>query len=93
MKRFVPLSVVAGALACFVLAGSAQAAPATNGILGKLAAETYAANQVEKVGWRRRTWRRRCFRRCMWRTDRPRFCRRSCYRRSWRWGWGRGWRY
>lgn len=58
MKRLVPLTVVASALACFVLAGSAQAAQATNGILGKLAAETHTASQVEKTDWRRRCFRR-----------------------------------
>lgn len=89
MNRLLPLSVAAGALACFVLAGSAQAAPATGGALGKLAAQSHNSSQIEKAGWRRRTWRRRCVRRCMWRVGRPRFCRRSCYRRSW----GRGWRY
>ncbi len=86
MKRLVTLSVVAGALACFVLAGSAQAAPATSGILGKLAAETHPASQVEKADWRR-AWRRRCFRHCMWQKDRPGLCNDYCYRR--RWGWGR----
>jgi len=87
MKRLVPLSVVAGILACFVLACSAQAAPAASVILGKFAAEAHATSQIEKVGLRRRKWRRRCFRRCMWPTERRRFCRRSCYRSSW------GWRY
>ena len=86
MKRLVPLSVVAGVLACFVLAGSAQAAPATSGILGKLAAETHTASQVEKADWRR-AWRRRCFRHCMWQKDRPGLCNDYCYRR--RWGRGR----
>ncbi len=85
MKRLVPLSVVAAALACFVLAGAAQAASTTSGILGKLAAETHTASQVEKADWRR-GWRRQCFRHCMWQTDRPGYCNRSCYRRGWGWG-------
>ncbi len=59
MKRLVPLSVVASALACFVLAGRAQAAPATGGVLGKLAAESHTVSQIEKAGWRRRS----CYRR------------------------------
>ena len=36
MTRFLPLAAVAGALACVVAVGSAQAAPASGNILGKL---------------------------------------------------------
>ncbi len=84
MKRLVPLCVGAGAFDCLVLAGAAQAASTTSGILGKLAEETHTASQVEKADWRR-AWRRRCFRHCMWQTDRPDYCDRSCYRRGWGW--------
>jgi hypothetical protein len=93
MTRIVPLTIVAGALACFLAAGAAQAAPATaGGILGKLNATADAQTQVEKAGWRKRKWSRRCFRRCMWRTDgRYRFCKHKCRRGGWRHGWRRGW--
>jgi hypothetical protein len=80
MTRIVPLTVVAGALACFLAAGSAQAAPATSGILGKLTTTAQSSSQIEKVGWRRRS----CVRRCMWRTGSSyRRCRRICRRRWW----------
>jgi hypothetical protein len=83
MTRIVPLTVVAGALSCFLIAGSAQAAPATTGILGKLATASNST-QIEKAGWRHRHGHHSCFRRCMWRTDGAyRFCRRKCHR----WGW------
>jgi len=45
MKCLVPLSVVASALACFVLARWAQAAPATGGVLGELTAESHTADR------------------------------------------------
>jgi hypothetical protein len=83
MNRAVPLTVVAGALAVILAAGSAQAAPANTGILGKLNATVQSSSQIEKAGWRSR----RCFRRCMRRTDGAyRFCRRKCHR-GWNWGW------
>ncbi len=81
MNRAVPLTVAAGALAWFIAAGSAQAAPANTGILGKLNATAQSSSQVEKTGWRRRH-HHRCFRRCMRRTDGAYwFCRRRCHRR------------
>lgn len=80
MTRLIPLSVAAGIVAVALAAGSAQAAPATGGILGKLNVE--AQTQVEKAGWR---GKRRCFRHCMRRTDGAyRYCRRKCHRRWWR---------
>ncbi len=83
MNRAFPLTLAAGVLACVLAAGSAQAAPATSGILGKLAANANASTQIEHVGWRRHR-HNRCFRRCMWRTDGAyRFCRATCHR----WGW------
>ncbi len=86
MNRAVPLTIAAGALACVLAAGSAQAAPPNTGILGKLTATAQTSSQVEKAGWRRRHYRR-CFRHCMRRTDGAyRFCRRRCHR-GWRWGW------
>lgn len=76
MTRVIPLSVAAGIVAIALAAGSAQAAPASSGILGKLNAE--AQTQVEKAGWR---GRRSCFRRCMHRSGGAyRFCRRKCHR-------------
>ena len=84
MIRAVPLTVAAGVLAIVMAAGSAQAAPANTGILGKLNATAQSSSQIEQVGWRSK---RRCFRRCMRRTDGAyRFCRRKC-NRGWRWGW------
>lgn len=82
MNRAVPLSIVAGALACFLAAGAAQAAPASSGVLGKLTANAQTSSQVEEVGWRRRHWRHRCVRRCMWRTGHSYYrCRRICRHR------------
>lgn len=81
MNRAVPLTVVAGALACVLAAGSVQAAPANAGILGKLTATAQSSSQIEKAGWRHR---HSCFRRCMWRTG---GARRFCHRRCHRWGW------
>jgi ribulose kinase len=88
MNRAVPLTVVAGALACFVAMGSAQAATVNTGILGKLNATAQSSSQVEKAGWRHRRYRRRhyrrCVRRCMWRTHGAyRHCRRRCHHRRW----------
>jgi hypothetical protein len=78
MNRAVPLTVVAGALACFVAMGSAQAAPVNSGILGKLTATAQSSSQVEQAGWRHR---HSCFRRCMRHTGGAyRFCRRKCHR-------------
>ena len=82
MTRIVPLTVVAGALSCLMFAGSAQAAPAASGILGKLTTAS-ASTQIEQVGWRHRhrSHRHGCFRRCMWRSDGAyRYCRRLCGR-------------
>jgi hypothetical protein len=80
------MTVAAGALAFALAAGSAQAAPAGSGILGKLTSAAPAATQVEKVAHRRRGWRHRCFRRCMWRSGGAyRHCKRKC--RRGRWGW------
>jgi hypothetical protein len=80
MNRALSITLAAGALAFALAAGSAQAAPAGSGILGKLTSASSAASQVEKV----HSSRRSCFRRCMWRTDGSyRFCKRKCHR----WGW------
>ncbi len=61
MSRMIPLTVAAGALACIVAAGSAQAAPASGIALGKLANVSPAAASVDQVHWRRhhhwRHWR------------------------------------
>jgi uncharacterized cupredoxin-like copper-binding protein len=68
MTKLIPLTVVAGALACIVAAGSAQAAPASGIALGKLANVTPANASVEQVYWRRH-WRyhhRRHWRRWWW---------------------------
>jgi uncharacterized cupredoxin-like copper-binding protein len=68
MTKLIPLTVVAGALACIVAAGSAQAAPASGIALGKLANVTPANASVEPVYWRRH-WRyhhRRHWRRWWW---------------------------
>jgi hypothetical protein len=53
MIRLVPLAAVAGALACVVAVGSAQAAPASGNILGKLTTASDAGSSVEQAGWRR----------------------------------------
>jgi uncharacterized cupredoxin-like copper-binding protein len=49
MTRMIPLTIAAGALACIVAAGSAQAAPASGIAFGKLANATAATASVEKV--------------------------------------------
>ncbi len=51
MTRFLPLAAVAGALACVVAVGSAQAAPASGNILGKLTTASEAGTSVEKAGY------------------------------------------
>ena len=65
MSRFLPLAAIAGALACVVAVGSAQAAPASGNILGKLTTASEAGTSVEKAGYRhhRRHWRWRFFKR------------------------------
>lgn len=87
MNRAVPLSFVAGAIACVLAAGAAQAAPASGGVLGKLSANAQTATQIEQVGWKknhRRHWRKKCIRRCMWRSGRSFYrCRRVCSHRRW----------
>ena len=68
MTKLIPLTVAAGALACIVAAGSAQAAPASGIALGKLANVTPANASFEQVYWRRH-WRyhhRRLWRRWWW---------------------------
>ena len=47
MTKLIPLTVAAGALACIVAAGSAQAAPASGIALGKLANVTPASASVD----------------------------------------------
>jgi hypothetical protein len=69
MTKMIPLTVAAGALACIVAAGSAQAAPASGVALGKLTNVAPAAASVDKVYWRHRYWRyhhRRHWRRWWW---------------------------
>ncbi|MDP1908191.1 MAG: hypothetical protein WC684_08955 [Hyphomicrobium sp.] len=65
MSRFLPLAAIAGALACVVAVGSAQAAPASGNILGKLTTASEAGTSVEKAGYRhhRRHWRWRLYKR------------------------------
>jgi len=66
MKRLIPLTAVAGVLACFVAAGTAQAAPASGSVLGKLTTVNQSAAAVEKVHYRRhhyRWWKHRHHRR------------------------------
>ncbi|KAB2943935.1 MAG: hypothetical protein K8F92_04205 [Hyphomicrobium sp.] len=71
MKKFLPLAAVAGALACVVAVGSAQAAPASGNILGKLTTASEAGTSVEKAGYRhhrrwhhhRWWWKKRHYRR------------------------------
>lgn len=66
MTRFLPLAAIAGALACVVAVGSAQAAPASGNILGKLTTASDAGSSVEKAGWRRHHrhhWRWRFYKR------------------------------
>lgn len=71
MKKFLPLAAVAGALACVVAVGSAQAAPASGNILGKLTTASEVGTSVEKAGYRhhrrwhhhRWWWKKRHYRR------------------------------
>lgn len=70
MKRFLPLAAVAGALACVVAVGSAQAAPAAGNVLGKLATVGEAGATVEKTHYRhhrkwhqRKYWKKRYYKR------------------------------
>jgi hypothetical protein len=58
MKKLLPLAAVAGAIACFAVAGSAQAAPASGNILGKLTTVGESNSTVEKAHYRhhRRWW-------------------------------------
>ncbi|HUJ36903.1 MAG TPA: hypothetical protein VLW88_04415 [Hyphomicrobium sp.] len=58
MTKLIPLTVAAGALACIVAAGSAQAAPASGVTLGKLANVAPASATVQQAHyWRHRYWR------------------------------------
>lgn len=52
MNRLLPLTAIAGALACVVAVGSAQAAPVTGNVLGKLATASEAGSTVEKAHYR-----------------------------------------
>ncbi|MDH4983538.1 hypothetical protein [Hyphomicrobium sp. D-2] len=65
MKRILPLAAVAGALACVVAVGSAQAAPAAGNVLGKLATVGEAGATVEKAHYRhhRKHWKKRYYKR------------------------------
>ena len=56
MKRVLPLAAIAGALAAVVAVGSAQAAPASGNILGKLTAVSENGAAVEKAGYRHHGW-------------------------------------
>jgi hypothetical protein len=66
MTRLIPLTAVAGVLACFVAAGTAQAAPASGNFLGKFTAANQASVAVENVHWRRYHWWRHHHRRHHW---------------------------
>jgi hypothetical protein len=65
MTRFLPLAAIAGALACVVAVGSAQAAPASGNILGKLTTASEAGSSVEKAGYyhHRKWWKKRYYKR------------------------------
>ncbi len=65
MTRFLPLAAIAGALACVVAVGSAQAAPASGNILGKLTTASEAGSSVEKAGYHhhRKWWNKRYYKR------------------------------
>jgi hypothetical protein len=83
MNRAVPLTIAAGIFACAFAAGSAQAATANTGILGKLTAAAQSSSQIEEVGWRRHR-HHGCFRRCMWRSGGSYwYCKRKCRRHNW----------
>ena len=68
MKKLLPLAVVAGALACFVAAGSAQAAPASGGMLGKLSSVAPGTSTVQQAHYyyHRRWWHRRYYHYYRW---------------------------
>jgi hypothetical protein len=63
MTRLIPLTAIAGALACLVAAGTAQAAPASGSVLGKFATANQASVAVTQVHWRRHHWWRHHHRR------------------------------
>lgn len=66
MKRVLPLAAIAGALVAVVAVGSAQAAPASGNILGKLTTVSENGAAVEKAGYRhhhRHWWKKRYYRR------------------------------
>ena len=71
MKRTLPLAAVAGALACFVAVGSAQAAPASGNVLGKLTTVGENSSAIEKTHYRhhrkynhhRKWWKKRYYKR------------------------------
>lgn len=55
MKKLLPLAAVAGAL--FVIAGSAQAAPVSSNVLGKMTSVSEQNSVVEKAHYRgHRKW-------------------------------------
>lgn len=66
MKKFLPLAAVAGALACFAVAGSAQAAPVAGDVLGKLTTAAQSGSTIEKAHYRhhrRWFWKKRYYKR------------------------------
>jgi hypothetical protein len=65
MKKLLPLAAVAGALACVVAVGSAQAAPASGNLIGNLATVSESGATVEKAGYRhhRKWWKKRYYKR------------------------------
>jgi hypothetical protein len=70
MKRVLSLAAIAGVLAAVVAVGSAQAAPASDNILGKLTTVGENGTSVEKAGYRHRGyhhhhrwWKKRYYRR------------------------------
>lgn len=63
MKKLLPLAV--GTLACFVALGSAQAAPASGNVLGKLTTAGKSNSAVEQAHYRRHHrwwWKKRHYR-------------------------------
>jgi len=66
MTKLLPLAAVAGALACVVAVGSAQAAPASGNILGKLTSVGEQNTAIEKAHYRhhrRWWWKKRYYKR------------------------------
>jgi hypothetical protein len=65
MTRVLPLAAVAGALACLVAVGSAQAAPVSSNVLGKLTTASESNGVVEKAHYRhhRKWWKKRYYKR------------------------------